>query len=368
MRCRSSTSTTAGEQAVSRARTGTTTTTILLIGAVGLLLLSTAGAATAGVPGDAGRTDDQRAVALLSRAATAIERTSFHGSRIVTMWGPDGVTTVQVQVTHVAGQGTLAHMRDGGLAEDAVAFLAPGEGERSRHHLGFDSLGLLIVSYDIALGPVDEVAGRPAVVVEIGKGEAIVARIWVDSATGLPLRREVYDEVGRPAMSGTFVSLTVDDEAFIAHLPPGAPASETEQIELAQHRDLEDEGWACPGRIGPLRLVDLERVASSAALHISYSDGLSRVSVFEQRGVLADDAIESFRHAEMGGTRVLLHEGMPRYVVWESGGTVYTVVSDAPLDTIGTVVAAFPKPAELGFWERIGGGMARLGVWVTPFV
>jgi sigma-E factor negative regulatory protein RseB len=365
MPCRSSTPTTAGEQAVSRARAGTT---ILLIGAVGLLLLSTAAGATTGVPGER-RTDDQRAVALLSRAATAIERTSFSGSRIVTMWGPDGATTVQVQVTHVAGQGTLAHMRDGGgLAEDALAFLAPGEGERSRHHLGFDSLSLLIVSYDIALGPVDEVAGRPAVVVEIGNGEAIAARIWVDSATGLPLRREVYDEGGRPAMSGTFVGLTVDDEAFIAHLPPGAPASDTEQMELAQHRDLEDRGWACPSRIGLLRLVDLERVASSAALHISYSDGLSRVSVFEQRGVLADDAIESFRHAEMGGTRVLLHEGMPRYVVWESGGTVYTVVSDAPLSTIGAVVAAFPEPTELGFWERVGGGMARLGVWVTPFV
>jgi sigma-E factor negative regulatory protein RseB len=321
-----------------------------------------------GMVGGTGRLDDPRAVALLSRAATALESTSFSGSRIVTSWGPDGAATARVMVTHVAGQGTLALGR-GGLAEDAAAFLAPGEPDRrSRQDLGFDSLGLLIVSYDLALGPLDEVAGRPAQVVEIAQGEAVVARIWVDSATGLPLRRDVYDAAGGLAMSGAFARLSVDDEAFIPHLPPAAPTAESEEMALAQHRDLEDQGWACPSRIGALRLVDLERVALSSVLHMSYSDGLSRVSVFEQQGVLADDAVESFQHAEIGGVRVLLHEGMPRYVVWESGGTVYTVVSDAPLDTIGAVVAAYPKPAELGFWDRIGGGMVRLGVWATPFV
>lgn len=345
---------------------------LLLIGVVGLLLIAPS-SASGHVHGgsDWDDADDPRAVGLLRQAASALEQVSYSGTRIVSSWGAGTSTTVLVDVEHVTGQGTLVRMRGGGVAEDTAAFLAAGEGDSpQRPSFGTDSLRLLTTSYDVRLGAPSRVAGRSAHVVEIGRGATLVARIWVDERSGLPLRREMFDSAGRLAIESAFIDLSVEEGAFIAHLPPGTPETDVEQMDLAALPYLKAQGWACPQRVGSLRLVGVERMPASSALHVSYSDGLSRVSVFEQRGDLSEQSLAGFSAASIGGTTVHVRVGMPSYAVWEDSGTVYTVVSDAPVAAIADVVASYPhtEGTDSGFWSRVGGGMARLSAWATPLV
>ena len=346
--------------------------TVLLIGAVGLLLLapSSASGQPAGADDWEGG-DDARAVALLGRAAAALDRVSYTGTRIVSSWGRGASTTVLVDVKHVASQGTLVRMRGGAdeFAEDTAAFLAGGAGERTqRRDPGVDSLQLLTASYDVRMGSPGRAAGRPAHVVELRRGARLVARVWVDEHAGLPLRREMFDSAGRLAIETAFIDLTVEDGAFIAHLPPSAPPAGAERVDLVGLSSLQDHGWAFPQQVAGLHLVGVERMESTAAVHLSYSDGLVRVSVFEQQGGLDERALDGFTPARIAGTTVQVRVGMPSYAMWEDSGTVYTVVSDAPVATVADVVASYPHADEPGFWERVGGGMGRLSAWVSPLV
>jgi len=342
---------------------------LLLIGALGLLLVAPASAAAQpyGVP--SAERDDASAIASLRRAAIAVERVSYRGTRIVSSWGSESSTTILVDVEHVARQGTLVRMRGGGAAEDTTAFLAARD-EDSPHDpgLGVDSLELLTRTYDLREGTPGDVAGRAADVVEIGQAGQLVARIWVDRASGLPLRREIFDSTGQLAVESAFIDLQVTDDGFIAHLPPGAPDTDADQVGLSDVPDLQQRGWACPQQAGALHLVGVERVAD--ALHLSYSDGLSRVSVFEQRGDLDPRDLAGYSPRELGGRTVYVRAGMPSYAIWEASGTVYTLVSDAPVGTMERVIASYPGAdrTEPGFWGRVAGGLARMGAWVTPIV
>lgn len=343
---------------------------LLLISAVGLLLLAPPAASGGPEATAVTASDDERAVALLRRASVAVDQISYRGSRIVSSWGRSGSTTALMDVRHVAGQGTLVRMRGGGVTDDTAAFLAAGEGDGGQHPgLGVDSLQLLTESYDVWTGTPSRVAGRSAAVVEIGHAASVVARIWVDERTGIPLRKEVFDARGRLATESAFIDLEVERDGFIAHLPPSPPSGDSDPLALARVPGVQAQGWSCPQQVGSLQLVGVERAESTSALHMSYSDGLSRVSVFEQSGSLDEQQLTGFSSRRMANTTVHVRAGMPSYVVWEDHGTVYTVVTDAPMDTVARVVRAYPHGAsEPGFWGRVAGGFGRLGAWMTPLV
>lgn len=348
---------------------------LLLIGAVGLLLLAPPAAGGQATSAPLASSDDERAVALLRRAGVAQDHISYRGSRILSAWGSSGSTTALMDVEHVPGQGTLVRMQGGAAADETAAFLAAGESDRGRQPgLGVDSLRLLTESYDVWIGRSGRVAGRSAEVVEIGHHpQSLVARIWVDERTGLPLRKEMFDAQGRLATESAFIDLQVERDGFIAHLPPIPPHERRERYALAPEPGVSAGGWSCPQQVGSLRLVSVERTetssGSSTARHMSYSDGLSRVSVFEQRGSLAGQELSGFTQRRVGDATVHVSEGMPSAVVWEDDGTVYTAVSDAPMDTIERVVEAYPHaPSERGFWGRVASGFGRMGAWVTPLV
>jgi MucB/RseB N-terminal domain len=341
---------------------------LVVLSAVGMLVLTGAGA-HAGPPAASEPADDARALALLDRAVAALEHTSYSGTRVVTSWSRHGTTSVQVDLTHVAGQGTLVSIRGGARGQDTVAFLEAGDaGSVGRSGLGVNSVALLSDGYHLTTAGPARVAGRHTDVVEVSLDDVPVARLWLDQSTGLPLRREVYDATGGLAATSVFVDLRVDTGAFLAHLPPIPPSGGTANVAPDRRFALQRHGWACPSAAGALRLVDIERVDGSSAIHLAYSDGLSRVSVFEQRGRLDDDSTAGFEGTEIGGRHVFVKEGMPTYAMWENDGTVYTVVSDAPLDTIARLIAAHPRRPAEDFWTRVGSGLARMGAWLTPAV
>lgn len=343
---------------------------VLLVGMVGALTVvgSTAGAARDAFGG--GGDDDQRAVELLHRSAVAMRTTAYSGTRMLSAWGTDGATTVLVDVEHVPGQGTRISMAGGGMPDDAATFLASGSGGGAEAaELALQGFDLLTDAYAVTLGPSDSVVGRPSTIVEVSRGGALVARLWIDDRSGLLLRREIFDAAGRLARESAFIDIHVSGSGFMQHLPPTAPEPATHGVDLGEREGLLEAGWDCPDEAGAMRLLRIETMGRPGALHLTYSDGLSRMSVFEQRGSLADRSLRGFETMLLGGRLVHAREGMPTYVVWEDDGLVFTAVTDGPLDSVGAVVRNAPAwETERGFWARVGSGMARLGGWVTPLV
>ena len=54
-------------------------------------------------------------------------------------------------------------------------------------------------------------------------------------------------------------------------------------------------------------------------------------------------------------------------ITWAGRGLVYTMIADAPPQTVQAVVAALPGNAAPGFLVRIGRGLHRLATLVNPF-
>jgi sigma-E factor negative regulatory protein RseB len=220
------------------------------------------------------------------------------------------------------------------------------------------------------LGGAGEVAGRPAHVVVAQRPDGqVAARFWLDDTTGLLLRREVMDRSGRTSAS-LVLSLLSRPGAPVAYLPPLLPAVRSASLDRRSVASWAARGYPCPERVGGLTLFDVRTVpgTGSAVLHLTYSDGLSTVSVFVQRGRLDGDDVPGARRAEVSGQAVLVVAGHPRQLLWGAGGFVLTVVADSDRDVMAGVVADLPHTgaAPTG-WARVERGVARVVSWVDPF-
>ncbi len=54
-------------------------------------------------------------------------------------------------------------------------------------------------------------------------------------------------------------------------------------------------------------------------------------------------------------------------ITWAGRGLVYTLIADAPPQTVREVVASLPQNTAPGFLARIGRGLSRLAALVNPF-
>jgi sigma-E factor negative regulatory protein RseB len=117
---------------------------------------------------------------------------------------------------------------------------------------------------------------------------------------------------------------------------------------------------------GHLELYDARRADHGGVVHLVYSDGLSAVSLFIQRGALDERKITRWQKKDTGGRTVYEHNALRRWAVWNSDEYVYTVLADAPQGTADAVIAALPHGTP-GFWGRLGRGLKRLGSGLNPF-
>ena len=230
-------------------------------------------------------------------------------------------------------------------------------------------VSLLTKAYALRAGEIDVVAGRKAQqVLAFRPDGSIAARFWLDESTGLLLRRELLDSKGSVTHSSVFVSVRpgeagdVDPDGAVAQ--PWSAEIDTDQLRAMGAR------WLCPQQIGSLTLYDVRRSASTSdpVVHFAYSDGLVNVSVFEERGHLSTHELKSYTRASVGGRQVNSRSGTAEELTWQSGPVVYTVVADAPPETVAAVVAALPthESAHRGTWTRVHSGLNRMGSWVDP--
>ncbi|MGH8834390.1 MAG: sigma-E factor regulatory protein RseB domain-containing protein [Actinomycetes bacterium] len=344
---------------------------ILATGTAGIALLAPAATAASGDrAGD--QLDDQTmpgsdpaALLLLERAERAAYTVPYSGVRYLATWCPRGTTSAIVEISHVPGVGTTVLLRNT-AADPAGRALANSTAARpitapdaSRPA----ATGLVARNFQVILTGKDEVAGRRAAVVEVrrpGTG-TLAARMWLDSATALVLRLDVFDSTGATVRAGGFIAIKVERPTAVQTMlpPPVGPA------ELNQVRS---DGWIVPSELAnALRLYDLQTLPG-AIVHASYSDGLSTVSVFAQHGRLDTGALSGYSKVHLGGAAVYVYDGTPRRVMWAANGRVYTILTDAPDEMIESVLATLPRDtADGGLVARLGRGLSRVGSWFNPF-
>jgi sigma-E factor negative regulatory protein RseB len=54
-------------------------------------------------------------------------------------------------------------------------------------------------------------------------------------------------------------------------------------------------------------------------------------------------------------------------ITWAGHGLVYTMIADAPPQTVEEVLASLPQNSAPGFLVRMGRGLNRLATLVNPF-
>lgn len=308
---------------------------------------------SAAVRGDDRAASRAQAVALLTAAARAARTRSWSGVQQVSTWSAGTTTSAVVRVAHVPERGTSVWTADGAVAElpesAADAYL----------------MGVLTQRYDLQVTGGASCSGRPTTVVEARRPEGqLAARFWLDDATGLALRREVFDGAGRRLRASTYTSVEVpvevatDVRPVVARTAAAAPAAAP--------------GWDVPRQLpGGFALYDAGRPASGdgAVLQLAYSDGLSTVSVFSQPGRLGDRPIAGWTVQAVDGSPVWVRPGVPEQLVFAGGGQVFTVIGDAGHEELLQVVRALPHdvPAGDGTGRRMARGLARVGGWLNPF-
>jgi sigma-E factor negative regulatory protein RseB len=339
--------------------------------------IAAARAATAGkAPIAARRPGAVLAVRLLAQAAQAAIVTSYQGEEVVTRWSQGSSGSVLVSdIWHVSGGQTVTQTLDAGAPSSSQPYLSSDDdGHAPEGVLGvtIQLVQLLERHYAVAYAGAGLAAGdRTAQVVEARRADgSLAARFWLDDATKLPLEREVYDTATHVISRDVFINVRFAKQGSA---PASAPAYPQElwtgPLAHAQLLALRSRGWLVPTQLpGGLSLFTGAETEASAGtvVDLSYSDGLSVVSVFEERGHLPA-SLAGWRKTTVAGHVIFVAEPDQRSLTWSGLGTVYTVVADAPTQTVNAVVGALPHDKPPGFWKRMTRGLTRLASMVNPF-
>jgi hypothetical protein len=317
---------------------------------------------------------DPEALRLLRGAEGAARTTSYEGTQFVTAWSRSGMaTTSLVKVVHVPGDGTHVRVQSTTAGQGGQMFEAD-DSERTGGLTGYTPkmLDLLARNYAVVRAGEGEVSGRATNIIEARRADGTAAgRFHIDRQTGLMLRRELLDQQGRELNLTFFTEIRPSApraRLMTASVPVAVETPWAHRLAGADLGSLRYRGWPLLGSLPDrLSLYDARQLdGNGPVVHLSYSDGLSVVSVFVQRGVLDASSVAHWHKATRGGRTVYLSDTMQQRAMWASRGYVFTVLADAPPPVVDSAVAALPH-GEVGFWGRLGRGFDRLTAWANPF-
>lgn len=312
--------------------------------------------------------DDQpRALALLRRAVQAPQRYGYDGVRMIRSFTTEGSRSFRVLTRHSPDQGTAFLVLGLGGTVRYESFVP--ESARVKNGLEGKPIGPLEAAYQLAVIGSARVDGRTATVVSARRDGQVRARFWIDDATGLLLRRALFVNDRLVRWSG-FITLHFRADSFMSHLPPEMETYPDYTLSTSVAAALNDKGWACPERLASYFHLSFvhQLEAGSNVMHVEYTDGLSTVSLFEEHGTLDTSQLWAFQARQVGDDLVYVRDGLPTVAVWQSGEKVFTVVTDAPDQLLGSFVAHLPHSvaAEPGIADRIGSGLSRIAGALTP--
>jgi anti-sigma factor RsiW len=309
------------------------------------------------------------ALAVLRRAADSADQVSYSGTQLFTANVAGRTVKATIQIHNQAGEGTEVEVYNSSGERIASSFTAAASSSRM---VDPGPMSLLEDNYTLSAWRGGQVAHHSATVVEatnrsdgLGRSStgSVAARWWIDDESGLLLWFETYDPSGVVAMSAGFTGVHVGKPNFIEHLPARLSVPMTTVVmTLSSAGALESGGgWTCPDVVAGLSLVRLRSDAldNPSVLHMAYSDGLSTVSVFEQRGGLSGAPDGSEWDAGLGA---YVRSGTPNFATWQSGDAVFTVVTDGSPELLAMAVQGLPHdgvPTRTTI-ERVRAGWARI--------
>ena len=172
-------------------------------------------------------------IRLLHQAVQAARRVSYQGVQVISWrapggsgaWLGSGESRVTVDVWHRYGVGTLTR-----VAAPSRTWSGLDHDQASQQPAGMLGLtpaliGLLCAHYTVRPDGMGSDDGRRARIVEaFRENGSLAARFWLDSATKLPLRRELFDPQARLISDDDFVGLALGARsarrAFAGSPPP----------------------------------------------------------------------------------------------------------------------------------------------------
>ncbi|HXT91785.1 MAG TPA: sigma-E factor regulatory protein RseB domain-containing protein [Trebonia sp.] len=320
---------------------------------------------------------------LLDLAAKASLATSYQGTELASQSDVGGSVKVFSQVWHEGGGATLVETSDSAAAAPtlpAAARKAGADVTANPDPTSGPSDGVFGVTKDLLaqLGKHyvavyqghGSAAGKAASIVEVYRFDgSVAARYWLDRKTMVPLRRDLYDTSDKVISEDSFVqvqfgALTLQPQA--AEAEPAQSAWAAAGAPATYLTSLTGQGLRVPATMPgglPLYKAASTRATSGEIVDLEYSDGLYVVSLFVERGTLS---------ADMPGWRKVSVAGQQAYVsghsvTWAGPGYVYTVIADAPPQTVTQVVQALPRGGAPGVLDRLGRGFLRLARVINPF-
>jgi hypothetical protein len=309
----------------------------------------------------------EEAMRLLRQAVQAAGEVPHRGRQVVVARQAGRTLSGHVAVTSQPGQGSQVSLLSTTGTPIASRFVSRPAPSRM---VDRELLALLERNFTLQGAAGTTVAGRSAVMVEATPSRSpgsVVARWWLDRETGLVLWSETYEPAGALVLASGFAAVEVGNSsaAFLEHLAPDLASPVTSaRLTLSSTRYLNDHGWTCSDSLAGLSLVRLRATTPDgagagppAAVHLVYSDGISTVSVREERGRLERPKDAAWDAALAAYVKV----GASSSAVWASGETVFTVVTDGPASLLADAVTALPHEPTLvpTTMERIRAGWVR---------
>jgi sigma-E factor negative regulatory protein RseB len=164
-----------------------------------------------------------------------------------------------------------------------------------------------------------------------------------------------------------FAAVTIGRGAMNGEPAAAARAWRTTLVP-AQLAGLRARGWPLPGPLpGNFTLIGAKEntAAAGRVVDLDYSDGLSVVSVFVQRGYLPA-RLSGWSQVALEGHKVYADDPDDLCFAWSARGFVFTLIAAAPRQAVGQMVVALPHDDDPGWLSRMKHGLHRLLSWVSP--
>jgi hypothetical protein len=323
---------------------------------------------------------------LLERAGDSARTRAYAGEALLATWDGDDshAELVSVRNTRRGGLTVVSPERytmqladdGGGLVDHEQGWfvpLPPADVDASE-----DAVDALAGKYRVQAAGTDELLERPCTLVDVRRAAdgLLRERLWIDDASALILRRETYDADERLVRLAVYLSLDLTPPR--AHPDRGRRVpleARTQGVASVDDRGLaalRDAGWSVPDELpGGYEPSGVYAVsgADSQPLQVVYGDGLYSVSVFQEQGRADWSTLPpGAEPAERYGPDVYEWPGaFPQRLVWESQGTTFSLVGDAPPDEFAAIMDALPAPHRPGIADRFRRGLGRLWSLLSPW-
>ncbi len=229
-------------------------------------------------------------------------------------------------------------------------------------------LALMRQNYVITyVGPGSADGRRAQVIAVRRRGGGLAARYWLDDATGLPLRRQLFDTRARLFSDDAFTALSLGP-GQPAPAGPGRPAVGRPAQRGRAGRPAGQRLAAAPGhrrRHGPVPGHPDGHQDRPGHRAVLFRRPVGGVGVPAAGPASGPDAGLAGDLRPAGGELYALDPD-DQSLAWSAGGYVVTIISDAPAAAVDRTVTSLPHASPPDFWDRIGRGIRRIASWADP--